>query len=149
MQSNPINEKRDRPSRNKPLKNPTIYSKTALAVYKRRRFHMELMTGFEPVTSSLPTRAGSPPKAVFRHQLHQEQQRKFSCQGSPAAALARGCKCFFIAPSPAAPLLRTLPQAQAAPSASAAARFQGQRCAPSCQGRRASQRTVGSLRRER
>jgi len=28
---------------------------------------MELMTGFEPVTSSLPTRAGSPPSAVFRH----------------------------------------------------------------------------------
>ena len=36
------------------LKNLTIYSKTALAVYKRRRFQLELMTGFEPVTSSLP-----------------------------------------------------------------------------------------------
>ena len=29
------------------LKNPEIYSKTTLAVYKRRRFHMELMTGFD------------------------------------------------------------------------------------------------------
>ena len=41
--------KRARPSRNEPLKNPARYSKTALVVYKRRRFHMELMTRIELV----------------------------------------------------------------------------------------------------
>jgi len=37
----------------------------------------------------------------------------------------------FIALVPAAPFLRTLSEGQAAPSASAAVRFQGQRCVPS------------------
>ena len=61
--------KRARPSQGRPLKNPAIYSKTALAVYKRRRFHMELMTGFEPVTSSLPSCDESRASPVFRHYL--------------------------------------------------------------------------------
>lgn len=47
MQSIPLYEKRARLTQDEPLKNPAIYSKTALAVYKRRRFHMELMTGFD------------------------------------------------------------------------------------------------------
>jgi len=51
------NKKRTRPLQGSSLKNPAIYSKTALAVYKRRRFHVERMTGFDTGDRGIPCAA--------------------------------------------------------------------------------------------
>jgi len=49
-----INTKRARPSQDEPLKNLTITQKRNTPAFSTEVFQLELMTGFEPVTSSLP-----------------------------------------------------------------------------------------------
>jgi len=47
--------KRARPSQDEPFKNLTITQKRNTPAFFTEVFQLELMTGFEPVTSSLPS----------------------------------------------------------------------------------------------